>query len=122
MNVFHLYILRCADGSYYTGHTDDLENRLAQHQLGEIPGCYTSTRLPVELAFATDFATREEALERELQVKRWSRAKKEALIRGDWVGLQALSRNRQQTTKSPGDGEHGSGVAVRGSTGSPRTE
>jgi putative endonuclease len=94
MQPFHLYILRCSDGSYYVGHTDDLDVRIAQHQSGELPG-YTSTRLPVELVFATDFPSRDDALQREFQVRGWSRAKKEALIRGDWTALQALSRNRQ---------------------------
>ncbi len=91
---FHLYILRCADNSYYTGHTDDLEGRLAKHQAGEFSG-YTSARRPVELAFSHQFPSRDEAFRAERQVKRWSRRKKEALIRGDWDGLRVLSRNRQ---------------------------
>ena len=57
---FWVYILRCADNSYYTGHTDNLEERLAKHQAGEFGG-YTSTRLPVELLFSEEFPTREEA-------------------------------------------------------------
>ena len=87
---FRVYILRCSDGSYYTGHTDNLERRMAEHQTGEIP-CYASNRLPVELAFSQEFQTRAEALERERQVKGWSRNKKEALIRGDWEGLRRLA-------------------------------
>jgi predicted GIY-YIG superfamily endonuclease len=63
MQPFHLYILRCSDGSYYVGHTDDLDYRIAQHQSGELPGD-TSTRLPVELVFATDFPSRDDALQR----------------------------------------------------------
>jgi len=90
---FWLYILRCKDGSYYTGHTDDLEKRIAQHRHGEIPG-YTHEHRPVELVFSENFPTRLEALERERQVKGWSRAKKEALIRGDWGSLSDLSKNR----------------------------
>ena len=88
---FWAYILRCADGSYYTGHTDDLERRIGEHQAGLIGG-YTQRRLPVALAWSQEFASREEALAAELQVKGWSRTKKEALIRGDWEGVQALSR------------------------------
>jgi len=99
--AFYVYILRCADGSYYTGHTDALEARVAAHQRGEIPG-YTETRCPVELVFAQEFSSREEALGRERQVKGWSRVKKEALIAQDWERLVKLSR-------------------ARGSTGSPRT-
>jgi predicted GIY-YIG superfamily endonuclease len=78
---FCVYILRCADNSYYTGHTDNLEERIAKHQAGEIEG-YTSTRLPVELLFSEEFPTREEALACERQIKGWSRKKKEALMRG----------------------------------------
>ena len=69
MIPFWVYILRCADGAFYTGHTDDLERRVAQHQSGEFGG-YTSERLPVGLVFATEFTTREEALICEMQIKR----------------------------------------------------
>ena len=91
---FYLYILRCSDGSYYTGHTDDLEERLAKHRRGEVSS-YTSVRRPVELAFSHLFPSRDEAFRAERQVKGWSRRKKETLIRGDWDGLRVLSRNRQ---------------------------
>ncbi len=64
--------------------------RLGQHRSGVIPG-YTSKRRPVELVWSQAFGTREEALAAELQIKGWSRAKKEALIRGDWQGLQVLA-------------------------------
>jgi tRNA/rRNA methyltransferase len=76
-------MLRCADGTYYSGHTDDLERRVAEHAAGATGG-YVAKRLPVELVWCADFATRHEALASELQVKNWSRAKKEALIAGDW--------------------------------------
>ncbi|MBA38515.1 MAG: rRNA methyltransferase, partial [Sphingobium sp.] len=85
--AFYSYILRCADGSYYTGHTDDLEARFAAHQSGAIKG-YTSRRLPVELMWSAAFATRAEAMESELQIKGWSREKKEALIAEDWAKLK----------------------------------
>ncbi len=81
---FWIYILKCSDNSYYTGHTDDLEKRILEHQTGQMSGCYTSSRLPVELVFSQDFTTREEALAAELRIKGWSRKKKEAMIRGDW--------------------------------------
>lgn len=66
--TFFVYILRCADGSYYAGHTDDLETRIAAHERGEIEG-YTRKRRPIELVFAEEVRTREEALARERQVK-----------------------------------------------------
>ena len=94
---FYVYILKCSDGSYYTGHTDKLESRLVARQRGEIPG-YTQERSPVELAFAEEFLSREDALARERQIKGWSRAKKEALIRRDWGRLIELSQGRGQST------------------------
>ena len=81
--AFWCYILRCADGKYYTGRTDDLERRIAQHQSGEVAG-FTSERLPVTLIWCESFAARADALEQELRVKKWSRAKKEALAASDW--------------------------------------
>ena len=88
---FWVHLLRCADGSYYIGHTDQLEKRMAEHNMGAIPG-YTLRRRPVTLAFSEEFPTREEALERERQIKRWRRTKKEALIRSDWVELSRLAK------------------------------
>ena len=88
---FWIYILRCADQSYYTGHTDNFEKRIAEHESGEIVG-YTSTRLPVRLVFSEQFPTREEALACERQVKGWNRKKKEALMRGDWAEIRSLAR------------------------------
>jgi hydrogenase expression/formation protein HypE len=87
---FWVYILRCSDGSYYVGHTDKLEQRLAQHNQGAIPG-YTRTRRPVTLAYSDRFLTRLEAMDAERQLKGWSRAKKEALISGRTTRLKALS-------------------------------
>ena len=84
-------MLRCSDGSYYVGHTDQLEVRIAAHERGEIAG-YTRKRRPVTLVFATEFPAREEALAREMQIKGWSRAKKEALMKGNWRRLEWLSR------------------------------
>ena len=83
---FWTYILRLSNGIYYTGHTDDLERRIAQHQSGAIKG-YSYDKRPLELMWAEEFPTRAEALEAELRVKRWSRAKKEALIAGNWKRL-----------------------------------
>jgi predicted GIY-YIG superfamily endonuclease len=92
--MFWVYILRCADATYYTGHTDNLELRVASHQSGEILG-YTSTRLPIELIFSQSTVTREEALSAERQIKGWSRAKKEAMMRGDWAEVSKLAKNKQ---------------------------
>jgi tRNA/rRNA methyltransferase len=93
---FHTYLLRCADSSYYVGHTDDLDRRIAQHESGTLPG-YTATRRPVTLVWSETFATREEALAAETRLKGWTRAKKEALIAGDWNRVQALARKSFDT-------------------------
>jgi predicted GIY-YIG superfamily endonuclease len=88
---FWVYMLRCRDGSYYTGHTDNLEYRLAQHRAGI--GCdWTSRRRPAELVWCGDAPTREEALAFERRVKNWSRAKKDALIAGDWARVGHFAR------------------------------
>jgi putative endonuclease len=90
---FWVYIIKCSDGSYYTGHTDDLDRRIAQHLEGEISSCYTFDRRPLELVFAQEFPNREEALGSEQQIKGWGRKKKEAMIRGDWVEVSRLARS-----------------------------
>jgi predicted GIY-YIG superfamily endonuclease len=95
---FYVYILRCRDKSYYCGHTDQLENRMHQHANGQIG--YTAKRKPVELVWHTEFAAREEALVVEQQVKGWSRAKKEALMRNDWETVKQLAKNRQGASTS----------------------
>jgi putative endonuclease len=92
--AFHAYILLCADGSFYTGHTDNLEHRVGEHQAGTLRG-YTATRRPVRLVWSDEFPTRYEALTVERQIKGWSRAKKQALLDGDWTRLSLLARNRQ---------------------------
>ncbi|HSI21893.1 MAG TPA: GIY-YIG nuclease family protein [Methylophilaceae bacterium] len=89
--TFWVYILRCADGSYYTGHTDNLDQRISQHASGACGG-YTAQRLPVSLVFSQECVTREEALGAEQQIKGWSRAKKEAMMRGDWQEVSRLAR------------------------------
>ena len=91
--MFWMYILRCADGSYYTGHTDNLERRIGQHQAGECEG-YLATRRPVELIWSQECVTRVDALSAEMQIKGWSRKKKEAMMRGDWTEVSRLARSK----------------------------
>ena len=91
--AFWTYMLECADRSYYVGHTDDLDRRIAEHESGELRG-YTSTRLPVRLVFAREFGSREEALAAELQIKGWSRKKKQALMNRDWAEISRLASRR----------------------------
>jgi putative endonuclease len=88
----YLYILRCADGSYYTGTTvRSLEERLAEHQAGTFDG-YTVLRRPVELVFHEHFERLDDAAAAERQIKGWRREKKEALMRGDFEVLPGLAR------------------------------
>ena len=91
---FYTYLLRCCDGTYYAGHTDDLDQRMAQHATGALGG-YTSRRLPITLVWSDRFLSRDEAFAAERKLKGWSRAKKEALIAGDWDLVSQLARNRQ---------------------------
>jgi len=104
--TFYVYILKCSDNSYYTGHTDNLEQRLSQHQQRYFRTCYTATRLPVELLYCQEFPTREEALTSERQIKGWSRKKKEAMMRGDW---NEVSRLAQNASLRQAQGDRGSG-------------
>src|SRR6516164_5971034 len=95
----YLYILLCADGSYYTGTARlGLEQRVAEHNSGAYGG-YTAQRRPVRLVFSQWFERITDAIAAERQVKGWSRAKKEALIRGDFDRLPELSKRRQSHSK-----------------------
>jgi putative endonuclease len=88
------YILKCVDGSYYTGTTRaTLEIRLAEHNSGHFDG-YTAKRLPVTLVYSQWFDRITDAIAAERQVKGWSRAKKEALIRGDFEALKVLAKRQ----------------------------
>lgn len=93
MNHFYMYILECIDGTYYVGHTDDIENRIAQHNNRE-GGTYTAKRLPVKVVFSQEFAGRDEALAAERQVKKWCKAKKEALMKNNWFLVNLLAKKK----------------------------
>ena len=93
---YWVYILECADGSYYTGHTDNLPRRVASHQRGEMAG-YTRNRRPVTVVFSEEFASRDEAFRAERRIKGWRRAKKEALLRRDWPALRQLAKAHPST-------------------------
>jgi len=143
--TFWVYILQCADDSYYTGHTDNLEKRIAEHHAGAITTCYTHKRRPLQLVFSQDFPTREEALASEQQIKGWGRKKKEAMMRGDWAEVSRLAKSKSTnsstesqpvysevpTTVRPElvEGQKlaqeltkGHGASIHGSTSSPRTD
>ena len=106
--AFYAYLLRCNDGSYYAGHTDDLDLRLAQHQTGALGG-YKAKRLPVVPVWSDWFQTRDDAFAVERKLKGWSRAKKQALIAGDWELVSQLARGAKS---------HGAGGSAWPSTSS----
>ena len=106
MSEAAVYILHCADGSYYVGSTkgQNVHHRLDQHNRG-FGGGYTSRRRPVQLVWTETFARYDDAFAVERQLNGWSRAKKAALIRGDWGQVQALARNRScRVSKAPSAG------------------
>jgi len=90
MKTYWIYILKCSDGSYYTGSTSDIEKRISEHQQGTIKG-YTNNRRPVKLIFSDYFGDVYDAISAERQIKGWTRAKKEALIQGNFKLLHELS-------------------------------
>ena len=115
MGIFHAYILRCADGSYYAGATSDLAGRVETHNAGRGPR-FTACRRPLALVYSEPFHSMEEARQREIQIKKWSRAKKEALIAGH-IGcphkISSSSPTQSDRTKLS-DAEHPEGVKGAG--------
>ncbi len=91
-HVYYVYILLCADGSYYTGMTNNIEKRFAEHTIGAIPSCYTYSRRPLVLKYTEYYNRVDDAINREKQIKRWSRKKKEALMNEDYEELKRLSK------------------------------
>jgi predicted GIY-YIG superfamily endonuclease len=98
---FWVYMLRCRDDSCYVGHTDNLEQRLGQHLAG-LGSDWTRRRLPIDLVWAAEAPSREEAFSFERRIKGWTRAKKEALIAEDWseIGRLARSPSERPSTSS----------------------
>lgn len=90
--IYYFYILKCSDGSYYVGSASNLEHRLNRHNRGRGPS-YTAKRRPVQLVYHERFSNLDGAVKREHQIKKWSRAKKEALINGDLESLKELSKS-----------------------------
>ena len=94
MRTAFVYILECADGSYYVGshRGDDVDERITEHQRGKHPHAYTFTRRPVKLVWSDWFSRFDDAVAFERRIKGWSRAKKQALIRGDHDKLRTLAK------------------------------
>jgi putative endonuclease len=88
-----MYILECADGSYYVGSTKNLDQRMMQHLSGR-GSRYTSGRLPVKLVYCEEYDRISDTYFREKQVQNWSRAKREALINGNYEMLPQLAKKK----------------------------
>ena len=88
-----MYILKCNDDSYYVGHTDNLEKRIAEHSSGFYKG-YTFKKLPIYLVYSEKFETREEAFTAERKVKKWSKNKKEALVKADFKSVSLFAKKK----------------------------
>ena len=88
--MYHVYIVRCSDGTYYVGHTRDREDRIKRHNDGTA-AAYTRVRRPVVLVYSEPHTDEISAVRRELQIKNWSHAKKDALLRADKDELHRLS-------------------------------
>ena len=97
--TFWAYLLHCNGGYFYAGHTDDLERRMGQHETRCVPG-FVPDHWPAKLVWSQEFSSRIEALETERRIKGWSKAKKLALIRGDWDSLSRLAKKKSSTSTS----------------------
>ena len=97
-HLYFVYILLCSDDSYYTGLSNNVYERLKQHQEKKDPKSYTARRLPVELKFYKTFQYIYDAIAYEKKIKRWSRKKKEALIKGDFNELKELARCKNDSS------------------------
>jgi len=94
MKQSYVYILKCSDNSYYTGVTSNLTQRFFQHETGFYPDCYTASRRPVELVYYCEFTDINFAIAIEKKIKKWSRAKKEALINEEFDKLPNLAKKK----------------------------
>ena len=92
---WYTYIIRCNDQSFYAGHTGDLQQRIDAHNSGH-GAVYTKQRRPLKLVYSEILPSKAEAMSRELQIKKWTRDKKEALINRDTEKLHALAKRRKQ--------------------------
>ncbi len=98
MKVYYVYILKCSDKTYYTGVTSNLERRIAEHSNGLVKGSYTYFRRPLQLVFYCEFTNINIAIEKEKQIKKWSKAKKEALINDKHELLPNLAKKKFDKT------------------------
>ena len=94
MKISYVYILKCSDNTYYTGITSNLEQRITEHNFGKYIESYTYNRRPIELKFYAEFTDISIAIQTEKQIKKWSKAKKEALINDEFEKLPNLAKKK----------------------------
>jgi putative endonuclease len=103
MKLYYVYILRCSDNSLYTGITNDLERRVNEHNDGKLPNAYTYNKRPVIIEWFQEFTDPNQAIYFEKKLKKWSKQKKEALIKGNFDLIQTLAecRNASHSDYNP---------------------
>ena len=94
MKIYYVYILTCSDNTYYTGITSNLTKRIKEHQSGTHTDSYTYKRRPINLGFFAEFTNIDIAIQTEKQIKKWSRAKKKALIENEFEKLPNLAKKK----------------------------
>jgi putative endonuclease len=97
---YFVYIVECSDGLYYTGVTNDLDRRLAEHNEGINPTAFTFKRRPVILRYWLRFTDINQAIDWEKQLKGWGRKKKEALFKEDWEEIKRLAKSKSSKDHS----------------------
>ena len=97
MYFYYVYILKCSDGSYYIGITNNLDKRINKHKFGKHRDCYTYKRRPLEVKFHETFNDVLQAVYFEKKIKKWSAQKKRALIKGDFDLLKILAECRNNS-------------------------
>jgi putative endonuclease len=96
LTPYNVYMLQCADGSYYVGLTSDLSRRLTAHEIGADTEAFTYSRRPVKLVWTQEFMSHDEAFACERQIKGWSRAKKVALVERNWEKIHNIVRDEHK--------------------------
>jgi len=94
---YFVYFLRCVDGTFYVGITNDIERRLGEHRFGIDPECYTFWRRPLVLVHVSEFAWIDQAIAFEKKAKAWSHRKKRAFVEGKWEEMRRFSRGRDRS-------------------------
>ncbi len=97
MKRYYVYVLRCFDGTFYVGITNDVERRVNEHSFGIDPNCYTYDRRPLKLVHASEFAWVGQAIAFEKKLKSWSHRKKRAFVENDWSAIKRYGRGRDRT-------------------------